>query len=249
MMNLRRALAQSCNVYFYQVGVQLEITRIARWASRLGLGERSGVDLPHEAPGLVPSPEWKQRTQRLPWYAGETVSVSIGQGQLTVTPLQMARLVAAVANGGKLVTPRLVKALGGHPVPGSPPEDLGIDPAHLAAVQAGLCDVVNEQGTGWRARMETVTVCGKTGSAQVVSHARLARAGSSVEEWQPHAWFVAYAPAERPRIALAVLVEHGGGGGAAAAPVAREILAAYFREPLVHQAALPPPAPAADEEH
>jgi penicillin-binding protein 2 len=240
MVNLRRALGQSCNVYFYQVGVALEIERIARWARRLGLGAPTGVDLPHEAAGLVPSPEWKQRTQRLPWYAGETVSVAIGQGQLTVTPLQMARLVAAVANGGKLVHPRLVRAQGERELAVRPAEQLGLAPEALAAVQAGLCAVVNEQGTGWRARLESVTVCGKTGSAQVVSHARLARAGA-LETWQPHAWFVAYAPAEQARIALAVLVEHGGGGGAAAAPLAREILAAYFRE-QPKLARLTPPA-------
>jgi penicillin-binding protein 2 len=241
MVNLRRALGQSCNVYFYQVGVTLEIERIARWASRLGLGAPTGVDLPHEAGGLVPSPAWKQRTQRLPWYAGETVSVAIGQGQLTVTPLQMARLVAAVANGGKLVHPRLVRALGGSDVPLQPPEELGLTAESLAAVQAGRCAVVNEHGTGWRARLESVTVCGKTGSAQVVSHARLSRAGA-LEAWQPHAWFVAYAPAERPRIALAVLVEHGGGGGAAAAPVARDILAGFFREQPRLARLTPPPA-------
>lgn len=239
MVNLKRALGQSCNVYFYQVGVQLEIDRIARWARRLGLGAPTGVDLPHEAAGLVPSSEWKLRTQRLPWYAGETVSVAIGQGQLTVTPLQVARLVAAVANGGKLVRPRLIKALGGQPVAATPPEDLGLAPERLAAVQAGLCAVVNDRGTGWRAHLESVTVCGKTGSAQIVSHARLARAGA-VESWQPHAWFVAYAPAERARIVLVVLVEHGGSGGEAAAPLARDILAEFFRDPPTRLAQLAP---------
>jgi penicillin-binding protein 2 len=244
MVNLRRALAHSCNVYFYQVGVLLEIDRIARWAKRLGLGAPSGVDLPHEAAGLVPSPEWKQRTQRLPWYAGETVSVAIGQGQLMITPLQAARMVAAVANGGKLVRPRLVKALGGQRVVAAPPEDLGLSPERLAVVRAGLCAVVNEHGTGWRARMDSVAVCGKTGSAQVVSHARLARAGAA-PNWQPHGWFVAYAPAEQARIALAVIVEHGGSGGEAAAPVAREILAEFFRERRPLLAALAP-EPAAE---
>jgi penicillin-binding protein 2 len=149
-----------------------------------------------------------------------------------------------VANGGKLVRPRLIRALGGQAVAAPPAEDLGLAPEHLAAVQAGLCAVVNEQGTGWRARLDSVTVCGKTGSAQVVSHARLARAGA-VESWQPHAWFVAYAPAEQARIVLVVLVEHGGGGGAAAAPLAREILADYFREEPLRVAQVTP-APAAE---
>jgi penicillin-binding protein 2 len=238
MVNLRRALAQSCNVYFYHVGVQLEIDRIARYARLLGLGARTGVDLPAEAAGLVPSPEWKQRTQRLPWYAGETVSVAIGQGQLTVTPLQLARLTATVANGGRLVRPRLVKAFGGRTPEPEPPPELGIRPATLAAVNEGLCAVVNDQGTGWRARLEGIEVCGKSGSAQVVSHARLSRAVSTAG-FQSHAWFVAFAPADQPRIALAVLVEHGGGGGQAAAPVAREILSAFFHVPVA------PAAPAA----
>jgi penicillin-binding protein 2 len=239
MVNLRRALAQSCNVYFYRVGVQLEIERIARYARLLGLGARTGVDLPAEAAGLVPSPEWKQRTQRLPWYAGETVSVAIGQGQLTVTPLQLARLAATVANGGRLVRPRLVKALGGAAHAPEPLPELGLKPATLAAVKDGLCAVVNDQGTGWRARLEGIEVCGKSGSAQVVSHARFSRAPSATGV-QSHAWFVAFAPADRPQIALAVLVEHGGGGGQAAAPVAREILSAFFHVP---QAPAAPAAP------
>ena len=235
MVSLRRALAESCNVYFYQVGVQLEIERIARWARTLGLGAPTGVDLPHEASGLVPSPAWKLRTQRLPWYAGETVSVAIGQGQLTATPLQMGCLAAMVASGGKLVRPRLVRALGGRPVAAEPPRDLGLKPGTLAAVRAGLFAVVNDHGSGWRARIDGVEVCGKTGSAQVVSHARLAR-GTPAAALQPHAWFIAYAPAERPRIALAVLVEHGGSGGEAAAPLAREILTRFLGDTLPRRA-------------
>jgi penicillin-binding protein 2 len=136
-----------------------------------------------------------------------------------------------------------VKALGGQPVAAPHPEDLGLSPEKLAVVRAGLCDVVNDHGTGWRARLESVMVCGKTGSAQVVSHTRLARAGAA-PDWQPHGWFAAYAPAEQPRIALAVLVEHGGSGGEAAAPVAREILAAFFREARPQLAALAHPSAA-----
>jgi penicillin-binding protein 2 len=233
MVDLHKALARSCNVYFYQVGARLEIDRIARWARRLGLGAPAGIDLPHEVSGLVPSPEWKLRTQRLPWYAGETISVAIGQGQVTTTPLQLARLVAAVANGGRLVTPHLVRAVGGQPRPAPPAQPIAIRPDTLARIRDGLCAVVNERGTGWRAQMSDVAVCGKTGSAQVVaSRSRQPTAYDTL----PHAWFVAFAPKDRPRIALAVLVEHGGSGGEAAAPVAREILARFFRSS-------PPPAP------
>ncbi len=233
------ALEQSCNVFFYQVGVRLEIEAIARWARRMGLGAATGVDLPHEAAGLMPSPEWKLRTQKAPWYAGETVSVAIGQGQVNVTPLQMARMAGVIASGGRLCQPHLVRAIGGVPVSIAPPVDLHLRPTTLALVRQGLWSVVNAAGTGWRARLRDVAVCGKTGSAQVVARARLQREGgrSAATMFLPHGWFLAFAPAEAPRIALAVLVEHGGSGGEAAAPVAREILASFFesrdRDPAV----------------
>ena len=237
MVSLHQAIAQSCNVYFYQVGARLEIDRIARWAKRLGLGAPAGVDLPHEASGLVPSSDWKMRTQRVPWYAGETISVTIGQGQVTVTPLQLARLAALVANGGHLVTPHLVKAVGRAARPDAPLDEPRLRPETIAAIRDGMCAVVNEHGTGWRAQLQSVEVCGKTGSSQVVaSRVRQPTAHAVL----PHGWFVAFAPREHPRIALAVLVEHGGSGGVAAAPVAREILAHFFQE----QAAPKPKAPA-----
>jgi penicillin-binding protein 2 len=164
--------------------------------------------------------------QKVPWYAGETVSVAIGQGQVSATPLQMARLVAVIANGGILVSPHLARDAGGRHVAAPPPQPLGIREQTLRVVREGLRAVVAE-GTGRRARLLGLDVCGKTGSAQVVGRARLERTPDA-EELKPHGWFVSFAPAERPRIALAVLVEHGGSGGAAAAPVAREILAHYF---------------------
>jgi penicillin-binding protein 2 len=234
VVNVHTALAQSCNVFFYQVGVRLEIDRIARYAKRLGLGFSTGVDLPHEASGLMPTPEWKLKTQKAPWYAGETVSVAIGQGQVTVTPIQMARVAAAIATG-RLVHPHLVKAIGGQPLPWTAPEDLGIKPDTLEVVRDGMWAVVNEHGTGWRAHLQDIEVCGKTGSAQVVSHARLAR-GPGVEAMLPHGWFVGFAPKEHPRIAVAFMVEHGGSGGEAAAPVAHAVLARFFQSQT-------PPAP------
>jgi penicillin-binding protein 2 len=225
VMDLRRAIANSCNVYFYQVGIRLEIGRLARWAKLMGLGAPTGVDLPHEASGLMPSPEWKTRLFKTPWYAGETVSVAIGQGQVSATPLQMARVTAVIASGGRLVFPHLVKAAAGGPR-AEPPRPLGIRPETIAAVREGMYGVVAE-GTGWRARLQTVAVCGKTGSAQVVSRSRLEKSPNAFE-MQPHGWFIAFAPAENPTIALAVLVEHGRSGGESAAPVARQILAHYF---------------------
>lgn len=226
-VNLEKALAQSCNVFFYEVGVRLEIERIARYARMLGLGSPTGIDLPHEASGLVPSPQWKERTQKAKWYAGETVSVAIGQGQVSVTPLQMARVAAFMATG-RLPRPHLVKAIGGVPVPIPAAPEPPVKPETLAAVREGMRAVVNDQGTGWRAKLPGITVCGKTGSAQVVAHAVFARrpAGHAV---LPHGWFIGFAPAEKPRIAFAILVEHGGSGGEAAAPVAHELLARFFK--------------------
>jgi penicillin-binding protein 2 len=225
-VKLRQAIAQSCNVYFYQLGIRLEIGRIAQYAKRLGLGAPTGVDLPHEASGLVPSPEWKLRAQKQPWFGGETVSVAIGQGQVSVTPLQLARLVALVANGGRLVRPHLARSAGGVPIPPEPPVDVGLKPATVALIRDGMKAVV-AQGTGWRARLPGVAVGGKTGSAQVVARARLEKSPAAAEIL-PHGWFVAFAPVEEPRIALAILVEHGGSGGEAAAPVAQRVLAQFF---------------------
>ena len=226
-MNVHRALAQSCNVFFYQVGIRLEIERIARYARLMGLGQPTKVDLPHEASGLVPSPEWKRRVQRTNWFAGETVSVAIGQGQISVTPLQMARVAALVANGGRLVRPHLVRAVGDKAQPVEAPVDLGLKPEVVAVVRDGMWAVVNEHGTAWRTQIPGLDVCGKTGSAQVVAHTRLAR-NPSAHAMLPHGWFIGFAPRDNPRIAMAVMVEHGGSGGEAAVPVARQILEQFF---------------------
>ncbi len=231
LMDLRRGIANSCNVYFYNVGIRVEIQRLAKWAKLMGLSTPTGIDLPHEGTGLMPSPEWKMRLFKTPWYAGETVSVAIGQGQVSATPLQMARLVSVIANGGSLVTPHLARTAN---VP--PPAPLGIHPATIAAVKEGMRAVVAE-GTGGRARLPGIEVCGKTGSAQVVAKAKLEKSPNA-PEMQPHGWFLAFAPCDDPKIALAVLVEHGKSGGGSAAPVAHDILAHYFG---LDRAAPPPP--------
>jgi penicillin-binding protein 2 len=241
-VDLKKALAKSCNVYFWNIGVRLEIDRIARYAELLGLGSPTGIDLPHEASGLMPSPAWKQRVLKTQWYAGETVSVAIGQGQVTVTALQLARLAAAAATG-TLVTPHLAKAVADQPVAATPPKPLGFRPETLEAVRRGLRAVVELGGTGQRASLPGITVCGKTGSAQVVASSRLAK--DSSEKNQPHGWFAAFAPMDDPRIALAVMVEHGTGGGISAAPIAREILAHFFgvQVPAAAPATAPTPRP------
>jgi len=228
VVDVQKALTHSCNVFFYQVGVRLEIERIAAYARRLGLGSPTGIDLPHEAGGLIPDTAWKMRVLKQPWYAGETVSVAIGQGQVTVTPLQLARLVSVIANGGKLVRPHLVRTEAGSATIVPPPVDLGLKPQTLEIVKQGLYGVVNAPGTGWRARLPEVAVAGKTGTAQLVSHARLTR-GVPTQAILPHGWFVAFAPVDKPRIALAVLAEHTGSGGEGAAPLARKMLAQFFK--------------------
>jgi len=223
VMDLRRAIANSCNVYFFNVGIRLEIGRLAKWAKLMGLGVPTGIDLPAEVSGLMPSPEWKMRVFKTPWYAGETVSVAIGQGQVNATPLQMARVAAVIANGGRLVRPHLTRAGTGS---ATAPVPLGIHPETIAAVKEGMRAVVAE-GTGWRARLSSIEVCGKTGSAQVVAKSRLEKSPNAFE-MLPHGWFLAFAPADHPKIALAVVVEHGRSGGESAAPVARQILAHFF---------------------
>lgn len=231
-VNLRSALAGSCNVYFYHVGVKLEIDRIARYATLLGLGRPSGIDLPNEVAGLIPSTEWKRRTQKTMWYPGETVSVAIGQGQVLVTPIQMARLAAVIANGGRLVKPHLLKSVRGEPSAAPPLErtDLGLKPAVVQAVREGMIAVV-EEGTGRRTKLEGIVFGGKTGTSQVVTHARLER-NRDAHEFQPHGWFVCFAPADNPRIAMAILVEHGRSGTEAAVPVAARILSRVFKVPM-----------------
>lgn len=236
VIDLRRAIGLSCNVYFYQVGIRLEITRLAKWAKLMGLGAPTGVDLPSEVGGLMPSPEWKLRVLKTPWYAGETVSVAIGQGQVSATPLQMARVAAFIANGGRLVRPHFARRAQ------APPEPSRVRPETIAAVKAGMSMVVSA-GTGLRARLQSVEVCGKTGSAQVVARTRLEKSPNA-RELLPHGWFIAFAPADKPRIALAVLVEHGGSGAAAAAPVARRILAHFFGLDRGEPQAAPPTAAA-----
>ncbi len=236
-MNVVQALAQSCDVFFYQVGQKLGVDVIAKYARAFGLGSPTGIVLGHEKSGIIPDQNWKRENFKEPWYPGETLPVAIGQGFVTTTPLQMARAVAGLA-AGKLYRPRLVLRLDG--VEGSVVETIeaeespGLDlkPAVLDEVRNGLVQVVNSPGgTGARAAIEGVVVAGKTGTSQVVALGSTRKKAHQMP-WQQrdHAWFVAFAPAEAPEIALAVLVEHAdGGGGKIAAPIAGTVLEEYFR--------------------
>jgi len=228
-LDLSGAIKNSCNVYFYHAGVKLGVDNIGKYARMLGFGSKTGIDLPFEAPGLVPSERWKQKVFGEKWYPGESVVLSIGQGFLRVTPLQVAVAVSTIANGGTVYRPRIIKGVlhaGGRHEPMDEPEVMRktkISADHFAVVREGMRRVVCEDGgTARRARIEGIQVAGKTGTAQTVSR------GSEVtgEKAQPHAWFAGFAPFENPRVAVVVYVENGGYGGSTAAPVAAEVIRA-----------------------
>jgi penicillin-binding protein 2 len=250
-VTLHEALRSSCDVFFYTAGVKLGIERLAAFGTRLGLGHPTGIGLGHEASGVMPSPEWKRRRFGDRWYPGETVSVSIGQGYDLVTPLQLAVAYAALANGGRVLRPRValrVESRDGKLVEEFPPEvlaQLELTPPHVEAVLRGLEAVVGEPGgTGGRSRVPGVRVGGKTGTSQVVSLDRtkgLAERDIPVR-YRDHGWFVAFAPVEAPEIVVSVLVEHGLHGSSAAAPIAQRVLQRFFEK---SGRIAPPPPPAA----
>ncbi|UCF80889.1 MAG: penicillin-binding protein 2 [Acidobacteriota bacterium] len=230
-LDMHRAMVHSCNVYFYHLGKKVGIEALAECASRLGLAGKAGLALPGEKPGIIPSPDWKRKNLGEDWYDGETISVAIGQGPIAVSPLAQAVMVSAVANGGFLVTPYLVEEVrspsGKRLEKSAPPRRLrALDEEVAERLRRMLWGVVNEGGTGWRARIEGLDVCGKTGTAQVVAKRHLS--GEEEEEaLKTHSWFLGFAPLEHPEVALAVLVEHGGFGGETAAPIAKRFFEAY----------------------
>lgn len=231
-VDLHRAIVSSCNVFFYRLGRRLGIEKIAAHAKAMGLGHKTGIDLLGEDPGIVPSPEWKRRTYNANWYPGETISVAIGQGAVSLTPIQLARALGGLGMGGVYNVPHLVpaeelnRAVKRLPAPFKP--DPPLEPRTVRLISQGLWGVVNEYGTGRRAAVEGFDVCGKTGTAQVIS--RESRAGLKSEDkpFQDSAWFVGFAPKDLPEIAAAVFVEQGGSGGASAAPVLQAMFQVYF---------------------
>ena len=226
-VDLHRAMAQSCNVFFYQAGLKIGGAAIVKYASAFGLGRPTGVDLQSERPGLLPQP--KVRRGRQIWQAGETVNMSIGQGALLVTPIQVARLMAAVANGGVLWKPRLVQRVERadrgiiYSDPGQVMGHVDLSPVVWAFLKQSLWSVVNEGGTGAAARIPGLDVAGKTGTAQMIANSKASRG-------EDHAWFAAFAPLRDPEVVVVVLVERGGKGGQVAAPIAKKILNAIFLE-------------------
>ena len=218
---LHKGIAHSCDVYFYNVGDRLKIDNIAHYAAEYGLGRKTGIDLPHEAEGTVPSTQWAMRNFRRKWYAGETISVAIGQGALTVTPLQLASAIGGISVGGAWYKPHLLKSLTG----AEKPRTVALNPEYVKDVIDGMYGVVNEGGTGVRARLPNIEVCGKTGSAQLASNDYMK--GNSKKNMGDNAWFVGFAPRQAPEIVVVALFENGL-HGQLAAPIARDVLKAYF---------------------
>jgi penicillin-binding protein 2 len=231
-VSLHEAIVQSCDVYFYQLATQLGPEFMKDWLTAFGFGRRTGIDIPGESEGLVPSPAWKQQRGQ-PWFAGETVVMGIGQGPIQVTPLQLASAVSALANGGVRMKPRLVSAIvdpktgerRAVPPEAFPPLALG-EPSHLETLIRYMTDVVHSNkgtayGIGWNAPYR---IAGKTGTAQVASMGEHYNEKRTPERLRDHALFIAFAPVEDPKVAVAVIVENGGHGSAAAAPIARRIM-------------------------
>jgi penicillin-binding protein 2 len=221
VVDLHKAIVDSCDVFFYTIGQRLGIERIHEYATGLGLGRRTGIDLPSEESGLIPSEEWVQRVYHHKWYAGETISVAIGQGAVTVTPLQLTRMIAAVATGGDLLQPHLLKNF-------TPKQErFPLAEETVEQVTQGMYGVINEGGTGSSLKLQNIEFSGKSGTAQLMSYDAGNRMGKKGKE--TNGWFVGYAPRRNPEIVVAAVIqgssEHG---GTTAGPVVRDIVKAYY---------------------
>ncbi len=220
-VDMHKAIVESCDVYFYEIGKRLGIDKIYKYAVLFGLGRETGVEITplKEKKGLIPNAQWKNEKIKHPWYLGDTFISAIGQGFITMTPIQAAMMTATFANGGHIYKPTFT--MGNH----KPLERLNIKPETIRIVRNALSGVVNEpNGTAQGSRSFIINIAGKTGTAQVVSKGKKV----SGERFMDHAWFVAYAPVDKPEIAVSVFVEHGGSGGATAAPIAKKAIEAYF---------------------
>jgi penicillin-binding protein 2 len=235
-VDMRRAIVESCDVYYYELARTLGIDRLHKDLTAFGFGTRSGIDLTGEMPGLMPSREWKRDKRREPWYPGETLIVGIGQGYFLATPLQLAEATATLANRGSRIRPRVVQyieELDGSLTPSQTEvtQLKQIDPHHWDQVISAMTDVVEGQrGTARRIRTDQYRIAGKTGTAQVftVKQEEEYDEASVAKHKRDHALFIAFAPVEDPRIAVAVIVENGGHGGSVAAPIARKVLDQYL---------------------
>lgn len=233
-VDLHKAIVESCDVYFYKLGQELGVDKIALYARKFGLGRPTGINLLSEKSGLIPDKQWKKKVKGERWFPGETVSVSIGQGFVSITPLQAVMMISAVANSGTFYKPRFLREIKGvtaqKTIDISPKKmgQLGISEETLAIIRKALRGVVaDKHGTGKKARSD-IPIAGKTGTAQVVSLSKDPDNKEVAREFRDHAWFVAYAPADSPKVGVVVLIEHGGHGGAVSAPVAKQLIEAYF---------------------
>jgi penicillin-binding protein 2 len=224
IVNYKKAILESCDIFFYNVGMKLGIDRLAYYATKMGLGHRTGIDLPSEEPGLMPSQEWVERVFHRKWYAGETISVSTGQGAVTTTPLQLARTIGGIAMGGIFKQPHLLKDA----------QDVGeerfaISEPTVQKITDAMYGVVNEPGgTGGALKLAGIELSGKSGTAQVIGYSTREKVGKS-KKFEDNAWFVGYAPRRNPEIVVAVLVQESGQhGGTASGPVVRDIIKAYY---------------------
>jgi len=229
----RGAMKHSCDVYFYSLGQRMGIERIAEYSRLFGLGKLTGIDIQGEKKGLVPDTKWALDVRGMKWYPGETISVSIGQGPVLMTPLQMAEMTAIVANGGRKTIPHLIK---GMKLP--EPEHVALDENALRIVREGLWAVVNEPGgtAYWSARVPGAEMAGKTGTVQVIAQSARTDAKALPFKFRDHAWFTSFAPAQNPEIVVVVFAEHGGSGSRSAAPIAQALHAKYFKVDLKHPA-------------
>lgn len=227
---LHEAIRQSCNVYFYVLGQKLGIDRIADVASKFGFGEATGIDLRGEVSGLLPSTAWKRQVLGIPWYPGETISVSIGQGRISVTPLQLAKAIGILATGKNVKLHLLAQPSQLEPGPlGS--LRLASQDANLNPIRKAMWSSVNEWGTGHGARVAGFEVCGKTGTAQTIGKETESTLSDEVRvKYVPNAWFAGFAPLDDPEIVVVVIIQRGGSGGSAAAPVARKLFSKYYQK-------------------
>jgi penicillin-binding protein 2 len=221
---LHKAILESCDIFFYNVGMRLGIDRLSYYAGKFGLGHKTGIDLPAEEPGLMPSAEWAERVYHRKWYAGETISVAIGQGAVTTTPLQLARMISGIAMGGVFKQPHLLKD-----APNVGEERFALSEPTVEKITDAMYGVVNEDGgTARNVRLPGIEVSGKSGTAQVIGYATRERMGKQ-KKFEDNAWFVGYAPRRNPEIAVAVLVQESGKhGGEAAGPVVKDVIKAYY---------------------
>lgn len=230
-VDLDRAITNSCNIFFYSLGKRMGISKIAEHAQELGLGGRTGIDLPGERTGLVPTPEWKEEVRGAKWFAGETISVSIGQGPVSTTPLQLLRAVSAIATKGGMATPHVLLRVDRHDkeIPTQwQTHQLNLDSDATERIRKGMWGVVNKGGTGGRAMIPGLDICGKTGTVQLISSERIKDIKQDPSSMEDHSWFIGFASLDNPEIAVVVFLEHGGRGGIFAAPLAREIFQTYY---------------------